>query len=154
MLAERAESALIGPDQRTWLDRLERELGNLRTALQWAVDTEDTALALRLSTALWFFWDMRGHLREGQQWLDTALAMPAPVAGAGCCVRAAALNAAGWLALVQHASYGPAIVLLEDAASTAETVGDKAALVRAQAFLGLTLALGPREYERADAILH
>jgi predicted ATPase/DNA-binding CsgD family transcriptional regulator len=150
-LAERAERALIGPDQRTWLDRLERELGNLRLALRWAVDGGETELALRLSTALWFFWDMRGHLREGQQWLDTALAMPAPVAGAS--LRAAALNAAGWLALVQHASYGPAIVLLEDAASTAETAGDKAALVRAQAFLGLTLALGTREYERADAIL-
>src|SRR3981189_2605414 len=117
MLAERAESALIGPDQRTWLDRLERELGNLRTALQWAVDTEDTALALRLAAALWFFWDMRGHLREGQQWLETALALPTTDDGSQ--LRPWALNASGWLALVQHASYGPAIALLEEARSAA-----------------------------------
>src|SRR4029078_11440461 len=58
-LAERAERALIGPDQRTWLDRLERELGNFRAALRWAVDRGDSALALRLAAALCFFWDMR-----------------------------------------------------------------------------------------------
>src|SRR5207302_9722048 len=118
VLAERAEHALIGPDQRTWLDRLERELANIRTALRWAVDAQETVLALRLAGALWFFWDMRGHLREGQQWLETALTMPVPDSAQS--VRASALNAAGWLALVQHASYGRAITLLDEARSIAE----------------------------------
>ncbi len=150
-LADRAERALIGPDQRTWLDRLERELGNLRAGLRWALDEGESGLALRLASALWFFWDMRGHLREGQQWLDAALSMEAPAEWAS--MRAAALNAAGWLALVQHASYGPAIALLEQAQSAAEAVGDNAAAVRAQAFLGLALALGSSERERSEDLL-
>ncbi len=150
-LAERAERALIGPDQRTWLDRLERELGNFRAALRWAVDRGDSALALRLAAALWFFWDMRGHLREGQQWLDAALALP--VTDDVSHLRPWALNAAGWLALVQHASYGPAIALLEEAGTTARAVGDVRALVRAQAFLGLTLAIATREHVRTEELL-
>src|SRR5262249_4204985 len=127
-LAERAERALIGPDQRTWLDRLERELGSLRSALRWAADAGEVEMALRLAGALWFFWDMRGHLREGQEWLEAALDMPA--ADDNARVRAVALNAAGWLALVQHASYGPAIALLEHALATAEAAGDPTAVVR------------------------
>src|SRR5262249_62429207 len=104
--AGRAEKAIIGPDQRTWLDRLERELGNLRAALEWFFQTNQASYALRLAAALWFFWDMRGHLREGQRWLEAALDMVGVSDGSE---RAAALNASGWLALVQHGSYAQAI---------------------------------------------
>jgi len=150
-LAEQAERTLIGPDQRTWLDRLERELGNLRNALRWAIDSGEVELALRLAGALWFFWDMRGHLREGQQWLEAALALPG-AADTGS-RRLAALNAAGWLALVHHGSYGPAVTLLEEARSMAEEAGDRDGLVRAKAFLGLTLAIGTQEIDRAQDLL-
>ena len=149
-LAETAERALVGPDQRIWLDRLEGELGNLRTALRWAIDRRDTSLALKLASALWFFWDMRGHLMEGQQWLATAMAMP----GDGLeQLRASALNAAGWLALVQHGAYARGITLLQEGRSAAMTAGDERALVRADAFLGLALALGTREYAQSDELL-
>jgi non-specific serine/threonine protein kinase len=150
MLAERAEAALIGPDQRTWLDRLERELGNLRAALAWAIEMHDSSRGLRLAAALWFFWDMRGHLREGQNWLESALRQdPATLDGE----RAAALNGAGWLALVQHGSYTQAIATLEEAQALASKIGDERRLVRAEGFLGLALALGTRETERAAGIL-
>jgi DNA-binding CsgD family transcriptional regulator len=150
-LAERAERALIGPDQRTWLDRRERELGNLRAALRWVIDRGESSLALRLASALWFFWDMRGHLREGQQWLEAALALPTADESRG--LRPWALNAAGWLAFVQHASYGPAIALLEQALAAGKEVDDDRAVVRAQAFLGLTLAIGTRDHARAEDLL-
>jgi predicted ATPase/DNA-binding CsgD family transcriptional regulator len=149
-LAESAERALAGPEQRFWLDRLERELENLRTALKWATEVDETELALRLASALWFFWDMRGHLHEGRQSLEVLLALPAAAASPS---RAAALNAAGWLALVQHAAYGPAIELLEDARATAQSTGDMVQLARAQAFGGLAIAIGTREHERAEELL-
>jgi hypothetical protein len=111
----------------------------------------ESELALRLASALWFFWDMRGHLREGKQWLEAALSTGSPAEGGT--LRPAALNAAGWLALVQHASYGPSIALLEQAQATAEAGGDNAATVREQAFLGLALALGSSEPERCQDLL-
>ena len=65
----------------------------------------------------------------------------------------AALNAAGWLALVQHASYGSAIALLDEAGAAARDADDEAALVRGRAFLGLTLALATKEFARSEEVL-
>ena len=64
-LAERAAPELIGSDQRSWLDLLEDEHDNLGAAIDWAVATSETELALRLVTAPWRFWQMRDHLVEG-----------------------------------------------------------------------------------------
>jgi predicted ATPase/class 3 adenylate cyclase len=46
--AEVAAANLAGPGEIEWLRRLTRELDNLRTALAWAVETEDAGTALRL----------------------------------------------------------------------------------------------------------
>src|SRR5207249_3024416 len=93
-LAERAEPELHGPRQLTWLRRLDRELDNARAALGWAEACGDTETVLRLAGALWWYWWMRGHLREGQRWLEPALARDAAVPAA---VRAKALCAAALL---------------------------------------------------------
>jgi non-specific serine/threonine protein kinase len=97
-LAEQAEPELRGPQQVQWLDRLETEHDNLRAALTWCLNQSRAVDALRLGGALWRFWEVHGHVREGSGWLEAALAIeegaPVPVA-----VRAKALNAAGNLAL-------------------------------------------------------
>ena len=95
-LAEQANAALDGPDQVVWLDRLEIEQANLRAALRWACDNEERELALRLSSALWRFWIVRGSLVEGRAHLDQALDLPGENALDG--YRAAALARAGDLA--------------------------------------------------------
>jgi predicted ATPase/DNA-binding SARP family transcriptional activator/Tfp pilus assembly protein PilF len=95
-LAEEAASRLIGAEQAIWLNRLETEHDNLRAALAWAVRRGKAELGLRLGTALWRFWHVRGHLREGRDRLDTLLAMSA--AAARDRLRARALDAAGALA--------------------------------------------------------
>jgi predicted ATPase len=75
-LAERARDALSGPAQVEWFDRLEIEHDNLRAALDWAAEREETQLSLRLSGALWRFWMARSYLVEGRAQLERALALP------------------------------------------------------------------------------
>ena len=65
--AEAAGPELFGAQQVEWLDQLEAEMGNLRTAMEWALEKEVQA-GLRLSSALWWFWILR-HEREGLHWL-------------------------------------------------------------------------------------
>jgi predicted ATPase len=95
-VAERAEPELLGPEQRTWFDRLERDLDNLRAALDWtAADPERTELGLKLASGLLRFWDARGHLREGRDRLLAMLARSG--ASTSTRTRAKALFACGSL---------------------------------------------------------
>ena len=74
-LAEEAERALGGPQQLLWLERLEREYDNLRAALHWLRlqgsrvegGGEAAEQALRLETALSWFWIMRGYQNDGRR---------------------------------------------------------------------------------------
>lgn len=76
-LAEEAATRLGGPETRRWLERLDREHGNLRAALRNALDESDAATAVRLAAALGRFWYLRGQLSEGGAWLDEALELGA-----------------------------------------------------------------------------
>ncbi len=99
-VAERAEPELEGPDQKSWLDRLETEHDNLRAALAWCKSAADGAEAgLRLAAALVWFWVGRGHWREARAHLADVLAHEG--AGEPTAARVKALNAAGHLAVLQ-----------------------------------------------------
>ncbi|MFD4572829.1 BTAD domain-containing putative transcriptional regulator [Streptomyces sp. NPDC058417] len=81
-LAEHADPLLRGAAQRAWLTRLDAESGNLRAALDEAVrratdppadaphedaSREDAPPAVRLATALAWWWLLRGRLTEGRR---------------------------------------------------------------------------------------
>jgi predicted ATPase/DNA-binding SARP family transcriptional activator len=72
-LAERAEPHLYGPGQRQWLETLDRERANLRTALDTAVRLRDGDHAARLVNALAWYWYLRGRYTEAVRSLDLAL---------------------------------------------------------------------------------
>ena len=59
-LAEEAEPALLGPQQLSWLERLDAERDNLRAALTWATEEDEADVGLRIGAALWRFWQLRG----------------------------------------------------------------------------------------------
>ncbi|WP_028810234.1 BTAD domain-containing putative transcriptional regulator [Streptomyces sp. 351MFTsu5.1] len=75
-LAERAEPRLRCADQRSWLAGLDAEAGNLRAALDEAVRRAATGQAdeaVRLVTALSWWWLLRGRLTEGRRSLSAVL---------------------------------------------------------------------------------
>jgi predicted ATPase len=96
-LAEQAAPELTGSHQATWRKRLGRAYDNLRAALSWMREQEQTELGLRLATALARFWATRGSIGEGQEWLDSLLAQTV-AAEVPAAVRAKAFYAAGLLA--------------------------------------------------------
>ena len=132
-LAETAEAALTGSRQTAWLSRLETEHDNLRAALDWATACGEAATALRLAGALWRFWQMHGHVREGQRWLAAALALPAPDAGAP---RGKALNAAGVLAF-QQGEYAASRALHREDLALRRALGDDRGIAQALNNLGV-----------------
>ena len=72
-LAQRADGHYYGTEQIEWLDRIEVERDNLRSALRWTLDSGRGVDALRLAVALWTFWYKRLYVHEGLQWLREAL---------------------------------------------------------------------------------
>ena len=104
-IAERSAPFLAGPDQAKWLNRLEVEQENFRAALAWATETGESHFGLRLAVALTAFWEGRGYLGEGQEWLGRMLALPNPRTDIDdLTIRATALNARGHLARNQGIS--------------------------------------------------
>ncbi|MCW5852881.1 MAG: tetratricopeptide repeat protein [Anaerolineae bacterium] len=74
-LAETAAPHWRGSRQVEWLRKLEEEQGNLRAALDWTVTTAQAELALRLVSALGYYWTTRGYNAEGRHWIERALAL-------------------------------------------------------------------------------
>jgi predicted ATPase/class 3 adenylate cyclase len=74
-IAEEASSRVMGSAKRATLDRLEEDHDNLRAAMSWAIETGSAETALRLGSAMWRFWQMRGYLPEGLERLEKALAL-------------------------------------------------------------------------------
>ena len=72
-LAQDAESHLIGPDQVQWLNRLEREHDNFRSALTWSMQSGKYEEALQMAGALGLFLLKHSHFSEGRKWLGNIL---------------------------------------------------------------------------------
>ena len=75
-VAAASDERMRTPEQAAWLDRLEREHANMRTALTWSF-AHDADIFLKLCVALGHFWEFRSYLTEGRFWLDRAVAMDA-----------------------------------------------------------------------------
>jgi predicted ATPase/class 3 adenylate cyclase len=101
-LVEAHVAALEEGSDLDWVDRLDREHDNLRAALRWSVERDRREIGLRLATAVWRFWQRRGHLREGREWFERLLPADDQVASVDPGVLAAALTAAGGIVYWQN----------------------------------------------------
>jgi tetratricopeptide (TPR) repeat protein len=124
-LAEEGESMMHSAAQVDWLDRLEAEHDNLRAALAWAIEGH-AEMGQRLAGALGWFWERRGYLSEGRDWLARAIAR-GPDRGAP---RATALMWAGHLANDQ-VDLVAAHDLLGESVALWRALGDRRGLGRA-----------------------
>jgi tetratricopeptide (TPR) repeat protein len=136
-VAEQVDPALQGAPQQGWLERGERDHDNLRAALRWTQEGGALEVGLRLAGALWYFWQVRGHLREGRAWLEGLLACAKPEGKVVVSkpVQAKALNAAAWLAYAQIDLDG-ATLLAQEARALSLNAGD----THGRAFALTTLA--------------
>jgi non-specific serine/threonine protein kinase len=130
---------------------LETERGNLRAALSWALNPADVQpeeraeLGLRLTVALWLFWNVHG-LGSESRWLETLL----EDSGARSAARAKALNGAGWAA-VGRGEYERAITMFEESLASFGELGDKTGAATSLAYLGMAV-LRQGDSERVKAL--
>jgi non-specific serine/threonine protein kinase len=132
----RLGSGTFGTRQLVWLAQLELEQGNLRAALAWSQAHPSRAdIMLRLASSLRVYWFRYGHLREGQRWLERALALgrsaEAPVS-----LRAQAFCDAAHI-VYARGDYERAHTLAEQSVALYRTLGDSSGLAFALQFLGL-----------------
>jgi len=67
--AEQAAQSLYVPDEQPWLDRLEREVDNLRAALDWAI------AAGHVNATWWLVAEAAGHILPFEALVDEMLAL-------------------------------------------------------------------------------
>ena len=117
-LAESSDTQVRGPGQAEALKRFASEREDLRVAFERLLE-RDPSKALRLVAALWVFWFMSGHFREGRELLAVALerAPSEPTE-----TRASALVGAGLLA-GEQGDNEESRRLLEDGLADARAVG-------------------------------
>ena len=119
--AEEADEQLMGSEQGDWLDRLETEHDNLRSALRWSLEGNEPEDGLRLATALWRMWNARGYMQEGRDWLEKALSS---TNDSPSVARAKATNVAGALAY-QQGDVDSARELFEKSIEVSRELGDE-----------------------------
>lgn len=126
-LVSTAEEKLNGPEQVAWLDQIEQEHDNLRTALEWTRTNHEYETGLRLATGLMWFWSQRDYRREGRRQLMRQL--EAAATAAPPLLRAQALNAAAYLAYEEN-DYPTARLLYEEALTLSRALQDHLLLTR------------------------
>ena len=150
-LAQQTEPELWGPRQVALLDRLEEEHDNLLAVLQWARETGDVEIGLRLAGSLGWFWWTRGYLEEGRRWAEEFLeendASDRPVGGL---VRAKALHGMGQLAFGKG-DLARAVELFEESLALYRESGDEGGVAIVIVQLG-QIARTRGEHGRAVAL--
>ena len=156
-LASKASIELRGPDQRRWIELLEAEYGNVRSAIDWCLRDQDPVdmtnagassasvdKALDMCTNLTLFWLIRGYMTEGIDWLERSLALP----GSGQSdKRVGALNS---LALLWHwhGNGARAKELSEEIVALSRPIGEKRYLSLALTMLAV-LDMDDAQFESA-----
>jgi len=133
-LAEQDDPHLQRPQLEEWLNKVETEQNNIRSALGWALTQGESEIAIRMSIALAGFWWIRGYPSEGKRWIEQAISIGAK--------ESAAYLAAGltWLALLSRdlGDITQAESYQQTALDLYRELGDKVGIARSYTMLGIS----------------
>ena len=151
MVAQHCFEQLVeGVNADYWLAVVTQEQPNFRNALAWAV-ADDGEVAVRMATALWRYWWIRGQWQEGRSWLEQALQHFTAETAAAQRLRARALRSLGGLCVAQG-DHQAARTALEQSLALARSVGDE--YVESLALSSLaTLCCSEGDYVQAEILL-
>lgn len=144
---EIAPKLQVGPTQRKWLEYLAREIGNLRIAIQWAIDHAGDAV-VRLCNGLEYFWYEFGDPVEIYDWINAVLAQEINLSRR---LKATALRFTGHVLMTMQIDYPRAQKFFEEALSLWKELDDQPEIADTLARLGI-VALELGEYEKSQTI--
>jgi predicted ATPase/DNA-binding SARP family transcriptional activator len=147
-LAEQAEPQLSEPNQLFWLNRLEIEHENLRSAVIWSLEQKAATPALSLVSALSWFWYTHGHYYEARE-LSLQLLSSSFTRGRTA-ARVRALSKVGFVlwALDRKTDVSP---MLEEALDIANEIGERFNIAWARVFLGIVTST---QSDHEEALSH
>ena len=134
-LAEEAEPKTFSGEAGVWFRRLDKELDNIRAAMEWSTNSGKAIAALRMAGSLVYFWFSHGPLLS--EWHDRIQqALSRPEGMERTLARAKALNGIGFMfwADMYPTDWRPE---LEEALSIAKELGDQWNIATAFRNLGL-----------------
>ncbi|HJW51749.1 MAG TPA: tetratricopeptide repeat protein [Burkholderiaceae bacterium] len=109
--AKQARDGMEGSEQAEWVQRVEADIDNVRSAMSFALDgSADPFIAVKMAVEMMQFWMLRGYSTEGRQLVRRALGVPK--IAASNIAQAWALNVGACLAESQS-DYGEARDMLE-----------------------------------------
>lgn len=152
-LAEAAAPHLMRSEQLEWLPVLDADYENFRVAFEWALQKDAMGPSLKLCTALWWFWKIRGRWLEGLDCTKRALAKSSQAQSTdekAARARAFAVQAAlEWNLGNFKQMLFPA---QQSFTQASETAGKKDVAI-ARFYMGVALARQGENYERAISLL-
>jgi predicted ATPase/DNA-binding SARP family transcriptional activator len=149
-LAEEAEPSTFGDEAAIWFKRLDKDLDNIRAAMEWSTNNGEAVKALRIGGSLVYYWF--AHPALSSEWHDRIQqALSHPKGMERTLARAKALNGIGFMywADMYPTDRRPEI---EEALSIGKELGDQRNIATALRNLGLLESI-QGNYVEARALL-
>ena len=138
-VSQRAEEEFGSAQRLMWVNRLEVEHDNLRSALGWALESNPES-ALQMVCSLSLFWLSRSYMTEGCNWCQAAISRAEAVSPAGPNIdltRAQAYSALAMLS-INHGEHHTGQTAARKGVALARQMDDPLQLARALHFLGMS----------------
>lgn len=134
-LAVESEPKMFGRESALWFNRLDKELDNIRAAMEWAINSGKADMALQIAGSLVYFWFAHGLV--GSEWHEKVQQAYSRSEGMQrTLARAKALNGIGFMYWTDVYP-GDTCPELEEALSIGREFGDPGTIATALRNLGL-----------------